>query len=555
MPLFHRTPLWCALSLALLGLDVRAQALPDAGQVLESVEPRRPARPAPAAIDLDVPPPAPPTPAEQDHGPAIDVRRFAIEGNSAIATSDLQALLEPLEGQSLTLSQLEAGAARITRLYRERGYPFAYAYLPEQTVAAGLVRITVLEGRLGEVRVENLTRQRPHVIDAPLRRLQRGQVIRADALDSSLLLLGDISGVHSKARLQPGSEVGTSDVVVMVEDAALVSGTLDMDNYGNHYTGVWRASGNLQLNGAMGLGERIKLHTLLSNEHLRNYRLDYQMPLGPWNTRVGAGVSHLNYELGKEFSVLGAYGSAAVASMHATQPLVRSRSANLNAHLQYDRKRLTDHIGLHNSHAPKRSHLATLGLNGNWQDQWGSRSMNVWDLSWTRGQLRLGSDARQQDAQSTRSTGRFQTLNATFTRWQALGGPLSLYGRVNGQWADKNLDSSEKMSLGGAHGVRAYPQGEASGDMGWLATLALRYAPAPGWQFSGFGDVGKVQLQRRPWHAGSNHRRLGGAGFGLQHDGQDWSLETALAWRVGGRLASSAPERSPRLWLKAMRHF
>lgn len=554
MLLFHRTPLWCALCLALLGLDTRAQALPDAGQVLDSVEQRRPSLPAPAAIDLDLPPP--PAPAGHDDGPAMAVQAFAIEGNSAIATSDLQALLQPLEGQWLTLSQLEAGAARITRLYRERGYPFAYAYLPEQTVEAGRVRITVLEGRLGEVRVENPTRQRAHVIETPLRRLERGQVIRADALDSSLLLLGDIHGAHAKARLQPGSEVGTSDLVVMVEDTALVSGTLGLDNSGNRYTGVWRASGNLQLNGALGLGERIQLQTMLSDEHLRNYHLDYQMALGPWNTRVGAGVSHLNYALGKEFSVLDAYGSATVASLHATQPLVRSRNANFNAHLQYDQKRLTDHMGMHSSHTPKRSHLASLGLNGDWQDQWANRAMNVWDLSWTQGQLRLGSDAqRLLDALSTRSAGRFQTLNASFARWQALAGPWSLHGRVHGQWANKNLDSSEKMSLGGAHGVRAYPQGEASGDTGWLATLALRYALAPGWQVSGFGDAGQVRMQHRPWHAGPNHSRLGGAGFGLLHTGQDWSLDTALAWRLGSRLASSAPERSPRLWLKAMKHF
>ena len=62
MPFFHRTPLWYALGLALLGIDAQAQALPDAGQVLDSVEQRRPALPAPAAIDLDLPPtPTPPS--------------------------------------------------------------------------------------------------------------------------------------------------------------------------------------------------------------------------------------------------------------------------------------------------------------------------------------------------------------------------------------------------------------------------------------------------------------------------------------------------------------
>jgi hypothetical protein len=48
--------------------------------------------------------------------------------------------------------------------------------------------------------------------------------------------------------------------------------------------------------------------------------------------------------------------------------------------------------------------------------------------------------------------------------------------KLRGQWADTNLTSSEKFSLGGNDAVRAYPTGEAPGDRGWLATAELRYA-------------------------------------------------------------------------------
>ena len=102
----------------------------------------------------------------------------------------------------------------------------------------------------------------------------------------------------------------------------------------------------MQLNGALGLGEQIQLQAVATNEDMYNYRLDYQMALGPWSTRVGAGLSHLDYALDEEFSALNAYGSAKVASVHAIQPLVRSRGLNLNARLQFDQKRLTDHTAV-----------------------------------------------------------------------------------------------------------------------------------------------------------------------------------------------------------------
>lgn len=554
MPLFLRTPLWCALSTALLGLCAQAQTLPNAGQILESLEQKRPEQPAPATIELLLP--DTPTPAADDTGPTIEVQRFAIEGNSAIDTADLLALLQPLEGQSLTLSQLEAGAARITQRYRENGYPFAYAYLPQQTVDAGLVRVAVLEGRLGQVHIENKSRQRAHVVATPLRLLRSGEVIHADALETSLLLLGDVSGARAKSRLQPGTEVGTTDLVVQVEDAPLISGSLGLDNFGTRGTGIVRATGSLRLNGALGLGEQIHLHTLLSNDRLRNYHLGYEMPVGPWSTRVGASLSQMNYETGGAFSVLDNYGSGKVASIHATQPLVRSRSSNLNAKLSYDQKRLADHIGLQDSHERKRSHLTTLGLNGNWQDSLISRAVSQWDLSWSHGQLRLGSDEqRELDALTTRTAGRFQVLNGHLARWQALGGPWMLHGRVNGQWANKNLNTSEKMSLGGAYGVRAYPQGEAQADMGLLGSLELQYALTDAWQLSGFVDGGRVKFQHSPWTHENNHRSLAGAGFGLKRSGPSWSLESSLAWRVGNGPATSAQQRSPALLLKLQVHL
>ena len=45
------------------------------------------------------------------------------------------------------------------------------------------------------------------------------------------------------------------------------------------------------------------------------------------------------------------------------------------------------------------------------------------------------------------------------------------------QLANKNLDSSEKFTLGGIGGVRAYPSGEASGDEGRKISFDLKYKP------------------------------------------------------------------------------
>jgi len=64
------------------------------------------------------------------------------------------------------------------------------------------------------------------------------------------------------------------------------------------------------------------------------------------------------------------------------------------------------------------------------------------------------------------------------------------------QIASKNLDSSEKLYLGGASGVRAYPSGEGGGSEGQLVNLELRWKLAQGVTVSAFYDYGQVVVNR-----------------------------------------------------------
>src|SRR5205085_4169849 len=79
------------------------------------------------------------------------------------------------------------------------------------------------------------------------------------------------------------------------------------------------------------------------------------------------------------------------------------------------------------------------------------------------------------DAATAHSNGSFQKLGFSAARLQGVTNRLSLYAGINGQFAGKNLDISEKIGLGGMYGVRAYPQGEGYGDEGYIVNLEARY--------------------------------------------------------------------------------
>ena len=127
--------------------------------------------------------------------------------------------------------------------------------------------------------------------------------------------------------------------------------------------------------------------------------------------------------------------------------------------------------------------------------------------------------------------------------------------------AGKNLDSSEKMFLGGIGGVRAYPQGEAPGDSGYVASAELRYAfnfaALPGvWQASAFVDSGEVKINEDPFIAASNRRRLSGGGLGFEWSQPgDFIVRLSIASRIGNARATSGPDDHTRGWLQAIKYF
>jgi hemolysin activation/secretion protein len=146
---------------------------------------------------------------------------------------------------------------------------------------------------------------------------------------------------------------------------------------------------------------------------------------------------------------------------------------------------------------------------------------------------------------------------------QGLGNTVSLWASLSGQLASKNLDVSEKMELGGMYAVRAYPQGEAYADQGYVLTLEARLQLAkfseqmPGQlQLIGFIDTGSVDINRSPWAAGVNRRTLSGAGIGLNwSEANNFMVRAYYAFKVGDEVARSAPDASGRFWIQAVKYF
>lgn len=547
-----------ALALWALSAGVSAQtaqaAPPDAGQVLRDLQPA-PVLQAPQAALLPRRD-STPAPAGADEAKVL-VRSVVITGNQVLTTAELQALVANLSGTEQTLSELNAAARRVTAYYRDRGYSVARAYLPAQDITSGAVTISVIEGRMSSQRLDNQSRLSSDRAQALLSQVKVGEIIQAAQIDRSLLLLQDTPGVGaSRSTLLPGASVGTSELLVELDAAPAYAATATLDNNGSRYTGVYRIGASFNLASPLQIGDQLNFAGLTSGAGLRYGRLAYQLPLGSNGLRAGVAYLDTRYQLGSDFSALAAHGSANSTSVFAAFPFVRSPLTNLSGTATVERKQLNDRVDSTSTVTDKSVNVASLGLAGNRQDAWGGGSLSSFELNVALGSLSINTPSSLAiNAVSSQSNGRYGRLAYGASRTQRLSDATTLLVSLTGQQASKNLDSSEKFSLGGASGVRAYPQGEGSGDAGNRLTLELQQSLLAKLQATLFYDAGHVTINKNPFGTpAANSRSLAGAGVGLNASFSVAQLRSALAWRTTGGAPVSVPAstaKGPTLWLNA----
>lgn len=527
-----RKPLAASL-LTLLGLaplGIQASQ-PDAGRIMQDTLPKASYKPLKASAPLDLKG----APLENVEGGGIQVRikRIELSGHSVFDEASLQAVVADTLGTEQDLAGLRAIANRLSRYYHERGYPFARAVLPPQKLDAGILEITLFEGLYGAVQA---------IGDAPLAEqaqpwldtLQPGEVINADPLERSTLLLGDLPGVNIVPVMRPGTAIGTGDLNVRMNPGERVQAILGIDNHGSRASGESRVHVAVQANRLLTLGDELSATALYSEEDLWLGRIAYSMPLGHNGLRGELAYARTEYDLRDPFS--GFTGTADISSARLSYPLVRSQQTNLTTSLSYQHKALNDRLN-DISYQRRDSDSASLFLQFDHRDNFGGSGISYGEAGITHGDL--GNNA------TGTTQGDFTYTSLDLSRIQNLPGAFSLLLNTRVQWANTQLDSSEAMSLGGANSVRAYPQGELSGSRIWFARVETRYHATEQLTPYIFYDHGEREKYRD-----ETSERLTGGGIGLHYSSTHWDMNTAFGLQTAGESVSEEEHQRLRFWFQ-----
>jgi len=405
---------------------------------------------------------------------------------------------EAFLGRPLTADTLNQITRTVVAEYVAHDHPVVDAVVPEQNIGNGVIQVTVIEGRVHEVRAKGNKWFDGHVLVNELG-FKPGDAIPQSAMVSRLNWMNQNPFRDVSAQFARGPEVGTTDIVLKTQDRFPVRFYTGYDNTGNFVTGQDRWNAGFNYGNLFGLDQQLNYQYTMSSDAVRfqAHAGSYVIPL-PWHhtvTLFGGYITTEGHPSGTNLN-----GTSWQASGRYTAGLPTLGAFTQSVSGGYDFKQSNNDLEfggqqVFNTTTDVSQFVA--GYNAGYADAWGSTSLGL-TAYLSPGDMTDNNTNRAFAATRSRANSEYVYGQANLNRVTKL--PWNFSWVVKGAYQDAsgNLLGSEQFGLGGDGTVRGYQEREANGDQGWLASTEIRLPPFSLSQFFApqFGtNIANDQLQ------------------------------------------------------------
>lgn len=467
--------------------------------------------------------------APETTGPRFPVTRFSIEGNTLLPAAQAEAAVAPFTGPARSFADVRGAVEALQQAYRQRGYSVVVVQLPEQELAQGVVRINVIEPRLGKVNVEGNKVFSTANIRASLPGLKEGEVPRLRDVSASLKVANTNPAKQITLGLESGAQPDTVDANIRVAEDKPWRVGLNADNTGSPETGRTR------------LGFLYQHANLWDLDHVGSLQYTTSAEKPSKVSVFGAGYHVPLYALGDSLDFFASYSDVSSGSITAgvLDLQVSGKGTVLGARYNHTLAQRGDWTSQLTFGADWRAYKNNVDAGG--FQLGGDITVHPLSLAYS-GQLALpdgvlsaqltglqnvpgGSKGGKQDfdAQRAGASASYRLLRYGAGYNQRLGQDWQLRLQFNGQATRHALVSGEQFGAGGANSVRGFREREISGDQGQFASAEIQ---TPNWcpvtgslvvQCRALAFVDAASVSRNKALAGEEQRTaIASAGVGLR---------------------------------------
>lgn len=453
----------------------------------------------------------------------FDIMEFEVAGNTVLEPVRIQTVLSPFTGLDKRIPDVESARVELERAYRDAGFATVVVEVPPQDVRAGIVTLSVVEGRIDQVRVIGADYVLPSEIKNSLPGIRPGVVPNVPALQAQLANSNSRATRTVTPEFRAGVIPGTVDIDLVVEDRPPFSASFEVNDQYNRSTERWRTSASISYNNLWQRGHSANLFYQTAPQDPEEIQVisgSYYAPIGYSRTSLLGYIVQSNTDVATigGLAVLGDGLNVGARVIHTLGASPRGIVQSLM--FGADFKDYLDQIGLVDPATgetltfdtpitylpftgqyrliggrPALSYeisvaatFAVEGLVGK-QSEFGGTPDNP---------LRPGDQSRpgkRADAEAS-----FLYLSGSLVQRSELPLGLNFQAAVDWQLAPAPLISNEQFALGGLSSVRGYREAEALGDSGFRVSGELTrqiplsflgdWTSAIQWRVGGFAEAG-----------------------------------------------------------------
>lgn len=466
--------------------------------------------------------------------------------------------ISALQGREINASLLDALRSDTINYIKSSKSVLADVYIPEQNVNDGRVVVVVKPARIGKI----IAKGQQHFDEKQLRceiSQNQGEWLNPGIISDDIQWLNRSSWRRTDVTYTPGEQPGETDILLDTQDRRLWRPFYAVSNTGSRALGEIRHQAGISFANVFGLADHEFDYTYSTSNHFDRFQahsLGYRMPVfGRQTLALSADYSYSKNSA--EEGLFNNNGDNLLLKADLWKPLgspsaVPGLTHAVNYGLDYK------HIGnqlefdsfsiYNNTNTVAQGYV---GYDADLPDRYGSTHLNLLGV-YSPGNLLPKNDDEHFDAVRPGAKSQYGYLRGGLTRQFTLPKDFSLKIRLNGQFSDRELTSSEQFQVTGANAVRGYYEDELISDSGWVANFeayspAIKLGEKGGMlQFVAFRDMGQGYSRTEDYNPDLNkvgrQFNVAGTGVGARYMwGDNIQFSGDVAWRDSNNGTTKRP--------------
>lgn len=397
--------------------------------------------------------------------PSLYIKQVSITQSKIFSDEELIHFKSLAEKKVVTSEDINNLVELINIQYRKKNIITAEAFLPVQNLQGGVLKIELVEAKIGEVNVEGNKFNRKWFLESQYSQ-KPGDILDLKKLESDLENFNkDARSIQLSAKLKPGEKYGTTDVTLQANEQLPYHISATFDSFGRETTGLLRSGILVNTDSLFGFQDRLSAAINASRSSISPY-LDYNVPINKKGTRVGVSYIYGRNDISsgqyRDFDIT---SRTNVFSSYISHPLIQndrcSLSLNASANMKFTTSSISDYM-----YSKYNDYNIAIGLGGQYKF---NKSILYGSIYSTNGII-------NNKMASEKET--FTKLNSDLYYIHYLPKNIIATIRTGGQYSPSNIPYIEQYQIGGISSVRGYTESLLMAASSYYASLELLF-PIP----------------------------------------------------------------------------